>query len=290
MNEITTIVSDPGIDDMIALLLFSKLAMDDIDHVLVSSFGNVPSEFTSKNAREFIAFVEPEWKYFQGSNQPLRPLEHPWPTYFHGPDGVWHVHPVVDTQQVEQLQSLPTNGSVLSLGPMTDVFHLWNIQKPRELMIMGGAFNVPGNETPYAETNIAFDPDAAAEVFLRCEETTVRVVPLDVTKKVFWTKEKVLTIPENNKKKQWAKRLLLTWFEQYGDEHKANFDLHDPLAVYAMFFPEKLHWVTIGVEVITTGERRGQTVVNANNPECNVALGVDQPMKIADHLFELLFE
>lgn len=282
-----TFVSDPGIDDSIALALFVKLSGKD-PHTLVSTFGNVPGEYTQRNAREFIAFMAPHWKYHRGADAPVKPLEHPWPDYFHGPDGVWNIHQEVSIDSVVD-SPMPNDTQMISVGPMTDVYNAFLQRKYTELVVMGGAFNVPGNETPYAETNIAFDPDAAAYVFAHCQDMDVKILPLDVTKKVFWTKEKIQTIPETNEKNRWAKKLLSAWFANYGDQHSMNFDLHDPLAVYAIFFPENITWTQSGVEVITEGEKRGQTVLNAAHPVCNVALSIAEPQKVADHIFDIIF-
>ena len=218
MKKTHTIISDPGIDDMIALLLLYKLSPCE-PHLLISTFGNVPEKHTSQNAQEFIAFVAQHWQYIPGMQKPLKPLECPWPTYFHGPDGVWQVHPDdVDLKSVKKvsLDQQTDCDSLISLGPMTDVAHLLEKkQKIERVTVMGGAFNAPGNETPYAETNIRFDPEAAAHFFASCQNINVSVVPLDVTRQVFWTKDQVLQISEDSPDKLWAKKLLLAWFKNW---------------------------------------------------------------------------
>lgn len=94
-----TIISDPGIDDLVALVLLYKL-MPQAKNNLVSTFGNAPEEITSKNAKEFISFVAGSWSFIHGSKVQLNgAVERPWPDYFHGPDGVWGIHPKVDIQK-----------------------------------------------------------------------------------------------------------------------------------------------------------------------------------------------
>lgn len=188
-----TIISDPGIDDIVALALLNKLSLT--SHCVVSIFGNAPIKYTTKNVREFISFIAPSWRFKRGSALPLnKVLERPWPDYFHGKDGVWGAHPKTSTIKIKELKTYPKNTDVISLGPMTNVLEVLN-KKLNTIMIMGGAFRVSGNETAFAEANIAYDPDAASKFFKICNNIDVKVVPLDITKKVFWTEKKIQAIP-----------------------------------------------------------------------------------------------
>ena len=112
-----TIVSDPGVDDIIALLLLSKLSPAPT-HMLVSTFGNAPEEYTARNAQEFVSFVAPHWFFARGPNNPIKPLEHPWPSYFHGPDGVCGIHPPAYLSGVTAQLDYKKASNVISLGPM----------------------------------------------------------------------------------------------------------------------------------------------------------------------------
>lgn len=291
MKQPITVISDPGIDDVVALLLLAKLSPNE-SHTLVSTFGNAPEYHTGKNAREFILQAAPHWKYAQGATRPQKPLECPWPDYFHGPDGLWGVHPEV-SGEVRYENEMSGEKNLISLGPMTDVADVMRKQKrgrSENMVVMGGAVQVPGNETPYSETNIRFDPDAAANVFEHDTNENTYLVPLDVTRRVSWTKQDVEEIPKRDKTLSWIRKLLLTWFEKRGEPKGENFDLHDPLAVYAAFFPNKLVWEKTGIEVVREGKERGQTVRSKENPPCNVALGLDNPEKIARHILELIVQ
>lgn len=284
-----TIVSDPGIDDLVGLVLMYKLNPN-LNNCLVSSFGNGAHEITSRNAKEFIAFVANNWLYVDGAQLPLSgTVERPWPDYFHGPDGVWGVHPDVKTDSVIDQKVIPKNKDIISLSPMSDTLALLKEEKNKNFIAMAGAFNVEGNETKYAETNVAFDPDAAAEFFRNCSNSNVKVVPLDVTRKVFWSLEKVKSVPESNKINKWLKELLLAWFEKYNHEREKSFNLHDPLAVYLAFSPEHAKWTKSGVEVIEKGEQRGRTIFSKENPECQIALDLINSAEISDHIFQIIF-
>ena len=154
---------------------------------------------------------------------------------------------------------------------------------------MGGAFKIEGNETKYAETNIAFDPDAAKCFFEEVNDADVKVVPLDVTRKVYWSKAQVENIPERDEVNIWLKNLLFTWFDKYNHDREKDFNLHDPLAVYLDFFPENAKWVTSGVSVNVDGEKRGQTVLSTENFDCQIALDLQDSKKIADEIYTIIF-
>lgn len=284
-----TVVCDPGIDDLIALTLLYRLDPQ-AKVCLVSTYGNAEESTTSKNAQEFILFLAKNWECMHGSSLPYNgKVEHPWPDYFHGSDAVWNVHPPVSSGIVKELQIYPETDTLISLATLTDPLHIIKRQKVSRVFVMGGVFTKEGNETPYAETNIAFDPDAARQFFCKCPSDIVKVVPLDVTRKVFWTKPMVEDIPENNEVNIWLKKLILTWFKNYNHEREQSLNLHDPLAIYLSKVPEIAEWINSGVEVITEGKKRGQTVFTKKNPVCQVAMKVTKPDHVAQKIFDLLF-
>jgi len=284
-----TIISDPGIDDLVALVLLYKL-MPEAKNTLISTFGNATEEITSLNAKEFISFVVKSWKFISGSKIPLNgKIERPWPDYFHGPDGVWSIHPNVDIQNISTGNVSLSTDKVISLATLTDPLTLLREKKVNEITIMGGAFKIEGNETKYAETNMAFDPDAAKCFFDELKDIKAKIVPLDVTRKVYWSKDQIENISENNEINIWLKHLLSAWFDNYNHDREKDFNLHDPLAVYLDFFPEKAEWITSGVSVITDGEKRGQTIFSDENSPCQIALDLTDAKKIANELYSVIF-
>lgn len=283
------IISDPGVDDIIALRLLQKLTPQ-IPHVLISTFGNVAEEYTARNAQEFIEVSVGGWRLFRGPNAPLRQLERPWADYYHGYDGVWgeHVRPV--ELAINNEDQVPDCSEIISLGPLTGVLPLITRGGIKKATIMGGAFNVPGNETEFSETNIRFDPDSAAKFFEQNQQIETRVIPLDVTNQVFWTKDQVISIPEKTEIDSWLKKILLAWFGNYGERKSAPFYLYDPLAIYSIFYPEKLRWRQSGVRVIVKGSERGRTIFNNNSLLCQVAIDVKLAEQISKDIFDLVFK
>lgn len=283
-----TVVSDPGVDDVVALALLAKL-LPKVQNHLIACFGNAPQHFTARNAQEFIAYAASEWRYSDGSKMPYNgKLEHPWPDYFHGHDGLWSVHPDVSIDRVVNKNEVPQNREIISLGPLTDVYPLIQTYTPQKITMMGGVFKEKGNETEYAEFNIALDPDSASLFFENCSSIEVNVVSLDVTRKTMWTFEMVKNIPETNDLNSWIKKILLAWYKNYNHEKEKNFNLHDPLAIFLHFFPEHTQWKKSGVGVITQGKRRGQTVIDKNNPPCNIATDLVNTKKISEKIYSLI--
>lgn len=283
-----TVITDPGVDDLVALALLNKLDPD--KNSLITSFGNVPLEFTDQNAREFIAQSVPHWNYYKGSKKALNGKQNAkWAAFFHGKDGSWGVHPKVGSAKLNALKGYPKNENVISLGPFTDLVKLQKKVSINKVMVMGGAFNVAGNETKYSEFNAAADPEAVSEFFKNAKGVNVSVVSLDGTGKTTWPLFMVKGIPETNKTNILLKKLLLAWFEGFKDKN-AFFELYDPLAVYLNFFPKDAKWVKGDVEVILRGKKRGKTVLKKNErSSVKVAVEIPNPKLVGQKIFDLIF-
>lgn len=288
MKDIT-IISDPGVDDMVALVLLNKLARKQ-RKILVSTFGNHNADITGKNSEAFAAYMQDQWQYRSGAALPLnKTVERPYPDYFHGQDGLWNVQPPKAKRPAARTDT-PTTSDVISLGTLTEPYALLNTQTMKRLTIMGGTFAEPGNETAWTEFNIAMDVDAAKLFFEKCQDIDVKLVPMDATQKVTWSPEDIKRIPETDQTNRWLKRLLLAWFKNYKYAADKNFVLYDPLAVYLAFRPEVATWQRSGVEVIGTGEQRGRTILSDTNPPCDIAMDIIDPDKVARQIFDILFE
>jgi inosine-uridine nucleoside N-ribohydrolase len=74
---------------------------------------------------------------------------------------------------------LVATGPLNGISSMITTHGVEIIHKLRELVIMGGAFNVSGNISLASEYNIWFDPASAKNVFNSCK--TITVIPLNVT-------------------------------------------------------------------------------------------------------------
>lgn len=287
LNNIT-IITDPGVDDLVALALLDKLSHNK-KHSLISTFGNVALNSTEQNAKEFISFVSPHWLYFRGSEVPvLGKRTIPWGDSFHGLDGTWGVH-INNHHSVKVLNDYPVNKTIVSLGPLTELTKLQRKISLDTVILMGGAFIVKGNETEYSEFNIASDPEAAYTFFTTLNNIKVKIVPLDVTNKIKWSLEQVKSIPESNEVNVWLKKLLMTWFANYRKGKAQYFELFDPLTIFLFFYPKHANWKKSGVLIKVDGKERGRTIFSEKGKICEVALEIINPDEVANQIYRLLF-
>ena len=137
---------------------------------------------------------------------------------------------------------------------------------------MGGAVEVPGNVTPYAEFNIYEDPWSANAVF--ASGVSVTLIGLDVTHRTSLHRNGGPRWFEGvSKFAQLGNRILANSFRERGDVQE--FYLHDPLAVAAAIEPDLLTHRRAQVAVVTDGEQRGQTVASYGDGPVKVASAVD---------------
>ncbi|MEI6887613.1 MAG: hypothetical protein WCK31_05255, partial [bacterium] len=78
-------------------------------------------------------------------------------------------------------------------------------------------------------------------------------------------------------------------FNKYDHDREKDFNLHDPLAIYLKYFPLEAVWVKSGIEVISKGKKRGQTIFSKRNPNCEIAIDLVNPNKISNEIFSIIF-
>jgi len=96
---------------------------------------------------------------------------------------------------------------------------------------MGGAVNVPGNQTQYAEFNFFQDPEAVKIIFEKIKN--VFIVPLDVTNQCIIEKSDIKKFKQN-KINNFVVKAINNWYGFFGNPKKRKFELYDPLAVSAI--------------------------------------------------------
>lgn len=170
---------DTGIDDALALVYL--LANPDVEIVgITCTAGNVDA---AQVARNNLALLElcgrPGIEVAIGAEVPLQiPLRTTEET--HGPQGIGYAELPAPRQQVsarhgvavwvEEVRKHPGEITGLITGPLTNFALALKLEPSlpkllKGLVIMGGAFNYPGNTTPTAEWNVSVDPHAAKVVF-----------------------------------------------------------------------------------------------------------------------------
>jgi inosine-uridine nucleoside N-ribohydrolase len=181
-----TLVCDPGIDDMLALMYLTGAGAP--PGRVVATAGNAPLPVTVRNAAAICATLGLPRAVVAGCDRALAGAYPGWGTQFHAADGLGGVAgwlapgpsplpPVPFTPDV-------LAGRVLATGALTAVALALRAGCSPEVTWMGGACDVDGNVTAVAEFNAWLDPEAADET-LRAGQG-VAIVPLDVTQQVTW--------------------------------------------------------------------------------------------------------
>ncbi|MBF6331269.1 nucleoside hydrolase [Nocardia transvalensis] len=170
---------DTGIDDALALLYLLASPQAEIAGI-VSTAGNVPAPRVAANNLALLDLCRaPEIEVALGAEQPLaialRTTEDT-----HGPQGVGYAElppspralsPRAGAQLwVDLARAHPGEIVGLATGPLTTLALALRLEPRlplllRRLVVMGGAFNYPGNTTPTNEWNVHVDPEAWKEVF-----------------------------------------------------------------------------------------------------------------------------
>jgi inosine-uridine nucleoside N-ribohydrolase len=168
--------------------------------------------------------------------------------------------------------------SLLALGPLSNVAAALEreprtMAKVEQIVIMGGAIDVPGNapdnaQNPVAEWNMYVDPTAASLVFRA--GLPITLVPLDATSNV--PIDRPFVSGFGSLPRPPLGRLASQLLESAGEMIDANaYYAWDPLAAVAVTNESVLETRAQKVEVIRTGEERGRTRVGDGDPNALVA-------------------
>lgn len=308
--------TDPGIDDALALILAfasPELSVEAITTVA----GNVTVAQATRNACLLLEVIDlhPRPQIATGATCPMvRPLR--TAEGYHGQDGLGELsrfrtetgafrYP--EPQQLLAPQSAPTlmadlisaaPGEIvlICIGPLTNLAMAIQaapakMAKVKEIVVMGGAIQMPGNVTPGAEFNLYTDPDAARLVFT--SGLPITLVPLDVTQRVMLRAELIEAVVGHigSRVTQFVRdateRLFGVEQEQTGC---AATPLHDPLAVGIVVDPSLVTRRPLYVEVETgNGPAQGMTIADRRHirkewkspPNLQVCMEVDAGRFIA---------
>ncbi len=186
---------DTGIDDAMALLYL--LACDHLEIVAITSvFGNNTAARCAHNTLRVLTLAgRTDIPVAVGAEAPLVGEVTYLATHVHGTDGLGDAGlpddvaaEITRLTAVEMISAAarryPGALRILALGPLTNLANALHsdvqlAELVADVVIMGGAADAPGNQTPAAEANIVHDPEAAAVVLGSGWATTL--VPLDVT-------------------------------------------------------------------------------------------------------------
>ena len=279
--------TDPGTDD--ALVLMMALSSPDLlVEGITTVGGNATLSETTDNALRLIEHLDGKQSGLPiavGADRPMRgSFTHAY--HVHGSEGlgVCLPEPTLKPHRLNAVEFIqdrvtrsPGKLTIIAIGPLTNVAAaLYNrpdiVDAVSEIVVMGGAVEVPGNITPHAEFNIHEDPWAANAVF--ASGVPVTLVGLDVTHQTsVHRRDGPWWFEGASRSAQLGNRILSDRFRELEDAQE--FHLHDPLAVAAAIEPDILTCRRAHVSVATGGRERGRTVASYGTGPVNVAVGVD---------------
>ena len=276
--------TDPGTDDAIALI--AALNSPELDVLALTTVtGNASLEDATRNALGLLACLgRSDIPVYVGAETPLVG-KFVFAENYHGPGGM--------TTPLPEPESIPSptpaeryirdaardsdgDLTVIALGPLTNVaLAIQNepdvMKQIKEILVMGGAVEVGGNVTPYAEFNIYDDPRAANVVF--GSGIPITLVGLDVCERVAFSLSDSDWRSGTSTGERLAARIIEGWSEIHPEHDR--YVLCDPLTVAAAIQPDLLVYRRAKVTVDEGGEQKGRTRAEYDAGDIRVAIDVD---------------
>lgn len=293
--------ADTGIDDAMAILL--AYASPELKVLgITATFGNATLENSVQNALYLTQLAGQTTPVVPGSPVPLVIAPEPPADFVHGANGLGNVEYSTENLPasaslsaaefiIEQSLLHPGELTLVPIGRLTNIALALKIdpelpKRIKQIVLMGGAVQTPGNVTPVAEANIIGDPHAADIVFTADWEVTL--IGLDVTSKVVVGPSDLEELTEANPiTGQFLTDIsafYLAFYNSVGVDD--GFYVHDPSAILYLLKPDFFETYKAPVRVVTEGIAIGQTIAAfpphdtrpgnwKNIPKSNIALKVN---------------
>ena len=297
--------TDPGVDDAIAL--YFALAHPDIELLgITTTFGNVSVQQASANALYLTRIAGHRIPIAQGIQFPLQKVPGKHPDFIHGNDGLGNLHNriVVGGQTeaesaaefiVKTARQFPGEISLVGVGPMGNLALALKLeprlpQLLKQVVVMAGTIDEPGNVSPVAEANVWNDPHAADQIFTAGYDLTM--VGLDVTHRVVLKTELFERLAQQHQHPAMdtllhAVLFYASFYDSFRSGLERGFYGHDVLAFVWLVAPELFGTRMGRIRVTTEGIGNGQTMMaktptsfqqpgwEQSRPETRACMGVD---------------
>jgi inosine-uridine nucleoside N-ribohydrolase len=285
---------DTGTDD--ALALAYAVASPGIELIAVTTVaGNVDVTKTTANTLSVLDWLgAAHVPVHRGASRPLvRP--HRDASYFHDEGGLGGAQLPTSTRPVgadkgpaaliRLARQRPGELTLVALGPLTNLAIALNVQPDlpellNSVVVMGGAYTVPGNTTPAAEFNILVDPEAADQVF-SAPFSNLTAVGLDVTEQVVLTRDDWDAVNQAPSLPRPANLLREVGRAAFAKQGLVQFALHDPLSVAVAISPNLIGIRELEIAVETGEPELGRTRI-AGPGNVRVAVSVDSQRALDD--------
>lgn len=303
---------DTGIDDAIGIMLACASPELDIQAITTVS-GNIDLESATRNTLRVLHIIgHDDISVYAGEKAPLNRNVR-YATEIHGSTGLAGQLTDIEVEDklkevlnsetsavdfiIDTLRNNKGEITVIMTGPETNFARAMEREPEiqnwvKEIIIMGGAADMLGNESPVAEFNIAIDPEAAEAVF--SSKAKVTMVGLDVTTRALLTRDRIDEITGNAAVRDFVYAATYDYMERYNKSSGIyGCCMHDPLAVSLSVNPDLVKTIHRFVGVETNSIYcDGMTVCDFDNrwgKEPNVHVATDiEPKVFIDFLIERL--
>lgn len=297
------LLADPGIDGAFAITL--ALADPDLDVVgIAAAAGNASAEDVTRNVHVLVEHIDPPKRPRLGEALPVRYEQDA--SHLHGVGGLGglpfphaalhHPHPA-DKLIIDQANLHPGQLTLVAMAPLTTLARAFDRlpDLPRllkQVIVLGGSRNEPGNASAVAEFHFYCDPPAARQV-LR-SKANLMLIPLDLMRQLLFSPRELLDLPAGDAPIcQLLRRIapcgIVASEQHYGIE---GFFLKDVLGIAAAALPDAFKTRPMAVDVETQGElTRGMSVFDlrlGRNPSTNADVAVEADLRqIKAYMFRI---
>ena len=302
--------TDPGVDDAMAIAF--ALCHPEIELLaLTTVFGNTSVDFATRNAQYVLEVLgATDVAVARGAAAPRVQAALPHADFVHGADGLGNVYPSGGVELssgarharlerddaadfiVATARERPGELVLVAVGPLTNVAEALAREPElpalvRELVVMGGTLDEPGNVSPLTEANFWNDPHAADEVLGANWPATV--VGLDVTHRIMLGDDHLARLRDEAGESGaliWrSSRFYVDFYTARAGGERAC-AMHDAAALVHVVAPDAFERVTGGARVVPDGIAVGQLALDrlghdypvrhwAGRPPAAVCTGVD---------------
>ena len=287
---------DYGIGDSIAALYLCRRS--DVEILAVGSVhGNATAAAAARNAISVLDLGgRPDVPVAVGAGRPMAQAVS-ISSMVHGDDGLGGVAPSpppdrepvptpAAVQLIETVRSHPGECTVVATGPLTNLALaiLLDPDVPSlvaKVVIMGGTVDHPGNVGPYAEANIAHDPEAAQLVL--GADWPVTQVGLDVTMPTWLGPAELARVEASTTPTgRFVWGILQHYLAFYAARHgRHGCPVHDPSAALVALDPSLAQWFEAPVDVeLRSLRNRGMLVIDRRELAASERTEERPPVKI----------
>lgn len=294
MSNKIIIDTDPGVDDALAIAMAIGAGLD--IEALCTVFGNASVDDTTKNAITVLHLLGRDIPVFKGSESPLDGMSKFATAHGKGGFGGISLSTRVKDERLSALDFYPkylelqsdSSITIICIGPLTNIAKVLEknmnlIKKIKEIIILAGVIGEKGNISEYAEFNAYNDPYSLKYVLALNVKKIL--IPANVCRKVVFNEYVFDKLKGDLTNKM--KKVINEYINYYKyDNEFGGYNGGVMYDIFAISYILDLSAFKVGkacVEVITKGEKRGQTRAIGCTSNCEIALDVNP--RVIEKLF-----